>query len=58
MPEGEDDDRQLLRDIRAYCLSRYHALRGPRLEPEAQTRRRAYAAVARAAREELEEMDA
>jgi hypothetical protein len=51
-----DDDRQMLGDIRDYCLSRCPAMPDAPPQREARARQRAYAAVARAARELLEEM--
>src|SRR3954471_21379029 len=53
-----DDDRQMLRDIRDYCLSRAQAAPDAWPTPEARARQRAYAAVARAAGELLEEIGA
>jgi hypothetical protein len=57
---GEDDDRPMLQAIRDYCSAHAAAERGGEgaaPTPEAQARRRAYARVARAAGELLEEME-
>jgi hypothetical protein len=52
----DDDDRRLLQAIHAHCADQ--SLRPWPPTAEAQARRRAYAKVARAARELLEELDA
>jgi hypothetical protein len=51
------DDRRMLAEIRAYCLSRAQAAPDAWPTPEARARQRAYAAVASAAGALLEEMD-